>query len=211
MALRGGNRRNTLPPLDLVRELFNYDPEKGVLLWNKRPDSHFKTPHAAMLWNARYAGTEAGNKVSRPNGEKRYSEVGIRQEGKTKLFSVHRVVWLLCHGEDPGAMEIDHINHDPTDNRISNLRKCSCAENTWNSRGYQARKHDLPKGVFLDRTRFISKIVCEGVIYRLGSFDTPEEAHQAYCDAAKRLHDEFACYERKGQPRLEAAPSVVTS
>ena len=211
MALRGGNRRNTLPPLDFVRELFNYDSEKGVLLWNKRPDSHFKTPHAAMLWNARYAGTEAGNKVSRPNGEKRYSEVGIRQEGKTKLFSVHRVVWLMCHGEDPGAMEIDHINHDPTDNRISNLRKCSCAENSWNSRGQQFRKHDLPKGVFPEWGKFFSKIVCEGVIYRLGSFDTPEEAHQAYRDAAKRLHDEFACYERKGQPQVEAAPSGVTS
>jgi HNH endonuclease/AP2 domain len=198
MALRGGNRRNTLPPLDFVRELFNYDPEKGVLLWNRRPDSHFKTPHAAKLWNARYAGTEAGNKLSRPNGEKRYSEVGIRQEGKTKLFAVHRIVWLMCHKEDPGVMEIDHINHDPTDNRISNLRKCSINENSWNSRGQQLRKYDLPKGVYMDRTTIFAQIGCNGKTYRLGTFDTVEEAHQAYCDAAKRLHDEFACYERKG-------------
>jgi hypothetical protein len=63
----------------------------------------------------------------------------------------------------------------------------------------------------MDRTSIFAQIVCNGEKYRLGYFKTVEEAHQAYRDAAKRLHDEFACYERKGQPRLEAAPSGVTS
>lgn len=210
MALRGGNCRNILPPLDFVRELFNYNPESGVLSWRKRPDHHFKSLDAAKHWNARFVGTPAGNKCKRANGDKRYSEVGIKVAGgKTKLFAVHRIAWLLHTGEDPGLFEIDHINHDPSDNRICNLRKCSVTQNSQNSLGQRNRVHNLPKGVFMDRTRYISKITCEGKSYRLGSFDTPEEAHQAYCEAANKLHKNFACYERKGQPLDGTAPSGV--
>lgn len=36
-------------------------------------------------------------------------------------YRAHRLAWLYVHGEWPQE-EIDHINHDRTDNRISNLR-----------------------------------------------------------------------------------------
>jgi len=211
MELKGRNFRNKLPPLTFIRELFNYNPETGELTWAKRPDHHFKTPQAAKLWNARFVGVAAGTRLVRKNGEKRYSEVGIRegQEGRTKLFFAHRVIWYLHYGEDPAGLEIDHINHDPWDNRILNLRKCTSFENGKNSRGLRDRKHDLPKGVYSDKGFLFAAIVCDGITHRLGYFNTPEEAHQAYCNAAEKLHKDFACYERKGQPLDGTAPSGV--
>ena len=44
----------------------------------------------------------------------------------------HRVVWILTHGEIQEGMVIDHINRDPSDNRIENLRCVSQAVNLSN-------------------------------------------------------------------------------
>lgn len=59
-----------------------------------------------------------------------------------KMYKMHRLAWLYVHGRWP-ADQIDHINHNVTDNRILNLREVSCAENhqnrarrTKNSSGY---------------------------------------------------------------------------
>ena len=210
---KGRHYRNDLPALKLLTELFSYDPDTGDLKWKVRPVSHFVGEDVASKWNARYAGSVAGTRLRRPSGDKRYSEVGIRatRGGRTKLYFCHRIAWLMHYGEDPQGFEIDHIDHDPWNNRISNLRKCSVVENVQNTLGIRVRKHDLPKGVYVDKGCIFSQIRCNGVTHRLGYFKTAEEAHQAYCEAAKRFHGEFACYERKGQPRLEAAPSVVTS
>ena len=41
---------------------------------------------------------------------------------KEKQFKAHRIVWLLHYGKFP-EMELDHINHNRTDNRIENLRE----------------------------------------------------------------------------------------
>lgn len=108
-------------------------------------------------------------------------------------------------------MDIDHINHDPFDNRACNLRACMLPLNNRNVRGREKRKHDLPKGVYRAGNRYEAKIMSGKVLHRLGRFSDPKEAHECYKAAAEKIHGEFACYERKGQPRLEAAPSVVTS
>lgn len=62
-------------------------------------------------------------------GRKRSLEVGtVNSKGYVK-FSLcgtqiycHRAVWIMHNGQIPEGMEIDHINHDRTDNRIENLR-----------------------------------------------------------------------------------------
>ena len=48
-----------LPPLEFLRECFDYDPETGAFRWRRRPARHFSDPDTAQQWNARYAGTEA--------------------------------------------------------------------------------------------------------------------------------------------------------
>ena len=46
---------------------------------------------------------------------------------------VHRVVWLYHNGKLPEG-EIDHINHDSSDNRIENLREVNHLDNLRNSK-----------------------------------------------------------------------------
>lgn len=63
-------------------------------------------------------------------------------------FSAHRVVWNLFNGEIPKGLVIDHIDGNPLNNNIKNLRVVSQAENNRNS----ARDHfrlncPLPNGV----------------------------------------------------------------
>lgn len=48
------------------------------------------------------------------------------------------------------------------------------------------------KGVSLEGTRFKAKICKNYKQIHIGTFDTKEEAHAAYCTAARELHGEFA-------------------
>lgn len=86
---------------------------------------------------------------------------------------------------------VDHINGNRLDNRKSNLRACNQSENMNN--GSMHKDSIVPfKGVSKKRNKFRARIFVRGVEYSLGSFDTPEEAHEAYCKKAKELCGEFA-------------------
>lgn len=111
---------------EIARALLAYDPETGVLTWRHRAAHWFLTQGYADAWNSRYAGVATGVKV--PKGYMRMHLLGH------KLF-VHRVIWLIMTGEWPPG-EIDHIDHNRSNNRWANLRAVSTAENQRNrSRG----------------------------------------------------------------------------
>lgn len=108
-------------------------------------------------------------------------------------FYAHRIVWALHNGDAPEGMFVDHINNDPTDNRITNLRLATRGQNTANSR-LQQRSTTKFKGVTFHKRvgRYMAQIKSEDSGYRyLGYYDTPEEAHEAYTAAAKIIHGEF--------------------
>ena len=113
-------------------------------------------------------------------------------EGKNYL--AHRIIWKWVTGDDP-PQQIDHINHNPQDNRWANLRLASSQQNATNRRGYGKYK----KGVIGPNKglTFGAQITVKGKNRYLGTFATEDEAHQAYCDAAKRIHQEFACITNK--------------
>lgn len=119
-------RVKSLPDADLVRRLVRYDRLTGKLFWLPRSDSSlFSGPRALNLmgvWNARYAGKEAFNKLS----------IGGYLVGKLlgESFASHRIAWLIETGEEPEF--VDHISGDKTDNRLTNLRSVSWSENTKN-------------------------------------------------------------------------------
>lgn len=60
-----------------------------------------------------------------------YSRFKVRWLGRTFDYGAHRVVWFLHHGAWPFP-EIDHINRDPSDNRIENLRCATRSDNMRN-------------------------------------------------------------------------------
>jgi hypothetical protein len=90
----------------------------------------------------------------------------------------------------PEGMKVDHANLDTMDNRRSNLRICTHAENMRNRKGMRGR--ELPKGVCRAGTKFSAHIQVDGVNKYLGTYGTVEAASRAYNAVALALHGEFA-------------------
>jgi hypothetical protein len=112
----------------------------------------------------------------------------VYANGKCYAELLHRVLMSAQKGQ-----VVDHIDGDKLNNLPSNLRLCSHAENARNRR---RAKHNTSgfKGIYFDRGRskWRAQIQCNGRRKMVGRFDTQEAAHAAYCEAAQRLHGEFA-------------------
>lgn len=104
-------------------------------------------------------------------------------------YATHRLVWFYVHGKWP-EHEIDHINGDRSDNRISNLRDVPAAINRQNLRTSHKDKIAGPLGAHFNKvSRKWKASIC--VNYRhthLGTFATAEDAHAAYVAAKRMLH-----------------------
>jgi len=149
------------------RELFEY--RDGKLYW--------KNPTALRV----KVGQEAGSLAS--DGYLR-----VKYDYKTRRL--HRVIWAYHYGDIEKSTLIDHINRDPLDNRIENLRLCNRSQNRSNSG--VSNKLGI-KGVSVRGNKFYAQIFKQGTCHYLGTFDTVEEAHAAYLEAAEEAFGEFAC------------------
>lgn len=74
-----------------------------------------------------------------------YMHTTCRVDGKRVWRNVHRVVWEVHNGPVPEGLEIDHINRDKTDNRISNLRAVTHAANMKNIDKPVGRASGIPQ------------------------------------------------------------------
>lgn len=106
-------------------------------------------------------------------------------------YMEHHIVYILCKNVVPE--EIDHIDGDSLNNKIENLRIASRAQNLQN-RQVQKNSSTGFKGVFFDarRNKFFAKIGAFGKYTYLGAFESAIDAYHAYCEAAKKLHKEYA-------------------
>jgi hypothetical protein len=111
------------PSAEVLHEMLAYDADTGALTWKVRPEKHFQNAVHARAWNNKMAGKPA---LASAQPQTRYLNGRI----DWVAYQAHRVVWKMAYGED--ALFIDHINGDRTDNRISNLRSVSSAENAKN-------------------------------------------------------------------------------
>jgi len=166
---------DTVIDAQLVRRALDYDPVTGLLFWRHRDDVPQKV-------NKRFAGKPAGC----PDGQ--YGYISVRLCGRA--HQAHRLIWLHVTGEWPAEV-LDHIDGNPTNNAFANLRPATRAENNRNK--VTIRANQL-KGTHYDprNKRWYVQIMLRKKNYRFGPFDTPEAAHAAYCEAARRLHGEFA-------------------
>ncbi len=104
-----------------------------------------------------------------------------------KVYLAHRLAWLYIYGEWPGKT-IDHINGNPSDNRISNLREASNSENLQNQRMAKSTNKLGVLGVHKLGNSFIAQINVNGKKHHLGCFETKELAHDAYLSAKRKFH-----------------------
>lgn len=139
-----------------------------------------------FVWNiggsGRFIGKKAGSLHS--SGYK-----SIMIDGKA--YKEHRLMWLWHYGYMD--KELDHINCDPSDNRIENLRLSTRCQNMWNQ---GARKNNTSghKNVTWHKAanKWAAQIRYLGKRKHLGVFDDVEDAAEFAELASKMLHGEFA-------------------
>lgn len=157
--------------------LVAYVPETGEIFWRTRSREWFTTERACSAWNGRFAGKEAGT-ISRMG----YSHLSVAG----RFFQAHRLIWLLMTGSGAPA-EIDHINGMKSDNRWSNLRAVSHAENGRNL-AMAANNTSGVTGVGWNARfgKWQARIRIAGRSKSLGYFDSLEDAATARKSADER-------------------------
>jgi hypothetical protein len=152
-----------LPPVELLRETFNYDPETGKVTWK------------VTLSNAAIAGKEAGS-LNRTG----YRHIKINKT----LYKTHRIVWALVYGEDPIGYDIDHINRIKDDNRLVNLRIATRSENMTNV-GLRCDNKSGHTGINWNKNvgKWEARIVIDRVRQTLGYFTDIDDAVAARKEA----------------------------
>lgn len=153
-----------------VLELLEYNHDSGVFVWRKSLRGRVK------------AGDVAG--FRRADG---YIRITI--DGQPVW--AHRLAWFVSTGAWPNG-EIDHINGNPSDNRIANLRDVNSRTNSQNATRARTRKNGGTLiGAHWCKTwkRWKSSIGHNYTQMHIGWFDTEEQAHAAYIAAKRVLHE----------------------
>lgn len=121
-----------------------------------------------------------------------YCQVRIKVNDVERSFLAHRLVWFLAHKRWP-EKDIDHQNGVKFDNRLSNLRKASNAENMHN-RAKQANNTSGVKGVCLDKRsgKWQAKVKINGKNKSVGYFANIADAEKAIRAKRENIHGKFA-------------------
>lgn len=105
-----------------------------------------------------------------------------------KLYKAHRLAWLYMTGSFP-KHKIDHINRVKNDNRWCNLRDVTHSQNCENNPIKKSNRTGfVGVGYSKNMKKWRARIMYGYKEKHLGYFDTPEDAHNAYCIAAEKYH-----------------------
>lgn len=104
-----------LPSQEELNNLFKYDPGTGILIWKIRRTGK---------------GTNAARLINYPAGHKWSADGRLKVDIGARSYFVHRIIWKMVHGTEPE--EIDHIDWNPGNNRLENLRAATRSINRRN-------------------------------------------------------------------------------
>lgn len=153
--------------LERLKELLDYNPETGIFI--RRITTSNRSPK--------------GTKAGRNNGN---GYLRIMIDSYTDY--AHRLAWFYVNGELPKG-EIDHIDGNPRNNRIANLREATPAQNSQNTSLRKTNKSGATGVSWLNSYQKWEAYIC--VNYKkigLGYFDDLQEARNAYLKAKRELH-----------------------
>lgn len=160
----------------VLEEFFVFNPDDGRFRW--------------LNSSGRVAsGQRAGS--LRKDG---YRVLRFPHDGRRFYLMEHRAAWIMVHGSIPPDLEIDHINRDRSDNRITNLRLATRADNARYRKPIRGANY---KGVSFDKSKgaWRAYIGVNGRREWIGTFKTEDAALCAYIRRARKLHGEFASWE----------------
>lgn len=155
-----------MPPLEVLEKEFVYEPDTGLFR-----HKYYKCGRALK---DQIAGTVSA---------KGYVVIRLNPNF---VYQAHRVAWYMYHKQDPLSNLVDHIDRNKQNNAIENLRLSNDNLNQWNrkARGYHKKGN-----------RYMACIRHETHLIHLGTYDTAEQAREAYIRAALELRGEYALEE----------------
>jgi hypothetical protein len=152
--------------LEELKERIHYNPDTGEFRWKKNIGSRAKQ------------GAIAGSL-----GKRGYRQICF--DGK--IYPASHVAKFYMSGNWPKE-EMDHKNRVRHDDRWNNLREATKTQNKYNR---TQKLRDFPRGVCKDRNSYSARCSVNGKTHYLGSYTTPNEAHIAYKEFAKKNVGEF--------------------
>ncbi|WP_112312263.1 HNH endonuclease signature motif containing protein [Pseudogemmobacter bohemicus] len=172
-----------LPEQQWLKDRFEYDPDRGLLIWKVRPLADFPTEQGCRIFNAQFAGKVAGS--SRPDGYRRV-KIGNPE------YLLHRLIYVYHNGEIPDGYCCDHKDGDPSNNKIDNIRIATRSQNSMNQK--ERSNGSGVRGVYKPRNKkfWIAQIEINGVHHYLGSHASLEQAANARAEAEKKLFGEYS-------------------
>lgn len=109
-----------------------------------------------------------------------------------RVFYLHRVIWVLHHGEPPEGVQVDHWDTDAGHNRVDNLRLLTCSQNQMNRKKSRAGAQCRYIGVTIHNPGFGAYISDNGKPVYLGYFRKAEDAARVRDLAAFKKYGEVA-------------------
>lgn len=151
-------------------QFVDYFPETGEFIWKRRDACHFRAEKFQKIWNTKFAGKSAG--CFRADG---YRVIRLHD----KLYLGHRLAWALHFGEWPDKF-IDHIDGNPSNNMIENLRVVDRYGNNTNCK-IKGNNTSGCTGVWWHSAnrKWIAEIKSHGKKMHIGSFANLEDAAEA--------------------------------
>jgi len=159
------NKRNKLPSLRLLNQLFRVDVKRGLLIR--------RVTRAPNALKGAVVGTVDG---------KGYLHTNLLG----KFYRVHRIIFFIHYERDPKS-GIDHKNRNKKNNRPKNLRLANDRQNAGNSKMHRHNTSGF-RGVSKNSRsgKWHALIKLDGKQTYLGRFDTPEAAAKIYNKAARK-------------------------
>lgn len=176
-----------LPSREKLREMFRYDGDRGLLIWASPPLSSPVGKVVRKMSHTRLIGRPALN-TDDGNGYL-YGQINGQR------YRAHRVIWKYHFGSEPEL--IDHIDGNPKNNRIENLRSADHSLNACN-RVRRRSNTSGHTGVSAVGKKWKATYRLRGTDHYLGVFDTKAEAVSARAEALSQVSD-FT--DRHGLPR----------
>ena len=161
-------QKRALVTVEQLRCLLRYDPKSGHFWW-------------LMAGHGRQTDRPAGSAKNQTG----YIAIGVNY----RVYFAHRLAWFYMTNKWP-TVEIDHKDRNRTNNVWTNLREATQSGNNANRPMMPANSVGL-KGVSVNRKSRRNPYTAYVQSRYIGSFPTAEDAHEAYCHAAREAYGEF--------------------
>jgi hypothetical protein len=156
-----------------LHELFDYR-EDGTLIWKVNK------------------GTVKIGDVAGSTDDKGYYVIRIDRKGRKG----HRLIFLYHHGYLTEGLQIDHIDGNPGNNRIENLREVTHTQNLQNGKIHSNNTSGV-KGVYWHKiaNKWAAAIKVNRKQIHLGYYTILEEAAAVVKEAREKYHGEYGRHE----------------